>query len=379
MTIPVSLATNEWLGGTNYFRNLCLATNKYSRGRFRLTILTDNVVAFEGVSGEFAHIQRCEEVHWRAGIGSFMSKLSKKWGGADYSLLRKIEATGTDLISHNHAGRQRGMPTLPWIPDFQHKYLPELFQRNDLRTREKLEEITKYFGQVLLSSRSAEQDFNATVNNSKTVRTFVLRFATGQARHMPRTEVEARCRKYDLPKHFFLVANQFWVHKNHAVLIDALRALASDAQIVCTGVVTDPRHPAHVPELMDRARALAVHERFKILGAIPYDDVTALMHKAVAIINPSLFEGWNTAVEEARSLGKRTVLSAIPAHIEQAPPDAVYFSPKNPVELASALQLVLDQYNDEREELRRHTARVTVPVKQEEFVDQYCKIISEAV
>lgn len=44
-----------------------------------------------------------------------------------------------------------------------------------------------------------------------------------------------------------------------------------------------------------------------------------LMKHAIAIINPSLFEGGSTTVEEAKSLLKVIILSGIPVHREQNP------------------------------------------------------------
>lgn len=56
----------------------------------------------------------------------------------------------------------------------------------------------------------------------------------------------------------------------------------------------------------------------KLQGGVAYADVYALMRFSVRVINPSLFEGWSSAVEECKSVGKRLVLSGIPVHREQA-------------------------------------------------------------
>jgi glycosyltransferase involved in cell wall biosynthesis len=54
-------------------------------------------------------------------------------------------------------------------------------------------------------------------------------------------------------------------------------------------------------------------------------------------INPSLFEGWSTTVEEAKALGKFIILSDIKVHREQNPKDAVYFNAKDSVDLVEKM------------------------------------------
>jgi hypothetical protein len=58
----------------------------------------------------------------------------------------------------------------------------------------------------------------------------------------------------------------------------------------------------------------------------------------MAVINPSLFEGWSSTVEECKSIGKNMILSDIPIHKEQNPPDSLYFEPNNAEALSKLLQ-----------------------------------------
>ena len=61
------------------------------------------------------------------------------------------------------------------------------------------------------------------------------------------------------------------------------------------------------------------------------------MRSSVAVINPSLVEGWSTSVEEAKSLRVPLVLSNIPVHREQAIRDAIFFDPHSAAAAAAAL------------------------------------------
>ncbi|MEA3273354.1 MAG: glycosyl transferase, partial [Patescibacteria group bacterium] len=61
------------------------------------------------------------------------------------------------------------------------------------------------------------------------------------------------------------------------------------------------------------------------------------MRHCVSVINPSLFEGWSSTVEEAKSIGKNLILSDLAVHREQNPPNSIYFNPHNPRDLANKL------------------------------------------
>ena len=89
-----------------------------------------------------------------------------------------------------------------------------------------------------------------------------------------------------------------------------------------------------------------------ILGMVPYADVQSLSEAAWAYINPSLFEGWSTTVEEAKYRGKPILLSNLKVHREQAPKKGVYFNPMDPDELAEKMWNMWNREPMKEEEVR---------------------------
>ena len=67
------------------------------------------------------------------------------------------------------------------------------------------------------------------------------------------------------------------------------------------------------------------------------------MRKSLAIIQPSLFEGWSTIVEEARSIGKTIILSDLDVHKEQNFSKSIFFKRDSYKDLSSKL---LNTYKD---------------------------------
>jgi glycosyltransferase involved in cell wall biosynthesis len=130
---------------------------------------------------------------------------------------------------------------------------------------------------------------------------------------------------------------------------------------------------------MARARQLGIEDAFRSLGVVPYLDLVVLMKESVAIINPSLFEGWSTTVEEAKSMGKAVILSDIPVHREQAPPRGIYFNPHDSAELARTLWKVWNAWDAETESQSNIQAAHDLSTRRDAFATKYERIVLELV
>ena len=215
-----------------------------------------------------------------------------------------------------------------WIPDFQHKYLPQFFSKKEIKSRDhSFNRISNEAKKVAFSSQVALDDFKKFYPNSA-VLTYVLRFSSFPDPTWYQQDPAQVQLQYNLPEKYFLVCNQFWKHKNHKIIVDALIVLKNkgiEPIIVCTGALVDTRFPEYVTELIGYIHEHSLESQFVFLGLIPRNDQIQLMRRALCIIQPSLFEGWSTVVEDARLLGKTIILSDIPVHQEQAPLHGLFF------------------------------------------------------
>ena len=112
---------------------------------------------------------------------------------------------------------------------------------------------------------------------------------------------------------------------------------------------------------------------------VPYEHVTALSRDSAAQINPSLFEGWSTTVEEAKSMGKRILLSRIPVHVEQDPPGGEYFDPHDPDELAALMEEAFTREDPEGDRRLADEARGALPGRRRRFVAEYEEAVVRTV
>ncbi len=108
--------------------------------------------------------------------------------------------------------------------------------------------------------------------------------------------------------------------------------------LVITGNLTDRRNPSYINDFFLKLASSGIHNHVFCFGMIPHDHVYALIRQSRFVLNPSLFEGWSTTVEETKSVGKRMLLSDLDVHKEQNPPNSNYFMVNDSEDLA--LQMI---------------------------------------
>jgi len=261
--------------------------------------------------------------------------------------------------------------------------MPQFFSSAEIRQRNRsYARAADAYTRLILSSEDAKRDL-AVFRESAAEKARVLPFlSTTDGNTEGGTSRAHLLERYGLPQSYFLVPNQFWAHKNHAVLIETValaRAQGHPMCIVNTGSTIDSRNPDHFSRLLKRVREAGCENDFKVLGLIPGADLAMLMRYSVAIINPSLFEGWSTSVEEAKSIGKTIILSDIPVHREQDPPFGIFFAPDSSEALASILWEVLSSHSETLDDERFAAATANLPLRMSAFRQKYEQIIAEAV
>jgi len=330
----------NWLGGLYYTVNLIRALRVLPKGdQPEIVVLLPS----EDLADEFADIASPVNIHVvpRQESGDPQSPPENQ------RLVQLLADEGIDVVFPCMRSMQAEFPTpwLPWVPDLQHKYLPEYFSTTERAQRDQeFIRIATDAALVVLSSQCAVNDFDEAYPGYRE-KLRVLHFATVPLPEWFDDDAKGTVRRYGLPDRYLMLPNQFWAHKNHRVAFEAieiLRRQGVDVHLVCTGRTEDPRRPEHATKLREFIKDNELSDAIHILGLLPRLDQIQLMRAAVAIVQPSLFEGWSTVVEDARALGKRVFLSDIPVHREQQPPGAIYFQPDAPNTLAKGIAEVWD-------------------------------------
>lgn len=336
----------NWIGGTYYIQNLinALATIEDSRKPVVCVIVSQKNRITEllaAISYPYLHVIDCNRR--KNIVFRLLNKASSVLTGKRcFSWFRPGDFEGIECIFPS--GEDERLYKIPreiqWIPDFQEHYLPEFFSEEEVTGRKKAHaDIANTSKFLVFSSSTAQRDFNRFYPGSSCEQ-FVMRFAASNRVDRSATDVIG---KYSIPDRFFICSNQFWAHKNHITVFRALSELRlsnPDIHVVFTGKQTDYRNSELFPTLMKLAAELGIQDAIHVLGFIDRQDQLELMRRAIAVIQPSLFEGWSTVLEDAKSLNIPIISSSLPVHLEQLAdyPEFLLFDSNDDHELAECMR-----------------------------------------
>lgn len=372
-------ASNSWIGGLNYYKNLFIAISKVENPKLLPLIDSTNELPEElkRLAHECDVLSKKEFKYYIKWILNHLFKKSYK--------LNNIKKIYLNYSLSSHCPRISRKPNIQWIPDFQHIYLPELFSKEECINRNKsFYKIAKDSDIVLLSSEDAKNDFIKCFPQYKS-KARVLHFVSYFSRNLYKETDDLNVflkKKFNLPEKYFYLPNQFWKHKNHLSVFKAVALLKKqgvDIHVVCTGNTNDYRNPEYYKDLLQFITDENIQNNIHILGIVDYKEVVYLLRYSLAVIQPSLFEGWSSIIEEAKSIGKNCILSNINVHREQEPEESIYFDPLNIKSLAEILKNNYEKLHPGPNLLLEEKARKAMEQRIKEFGQTYQKYVLELV
>lgn len=234
-----------------------------------------------------------------------------------------------------------GIKGIQWIPDLQHKYYPDFFSVEEIVKRDT--EYEKSDEPLVLSSLDSLKSYNLFYTQRDSYVVHFVSYIKNEIYNLGNGKEKIILRRLGLnASNYICISNQFWQHKNHIVVLKAIEILSEknpdfEFKFVFTGEPKDYRNLDYYNQLMRLFNKDEIKSRTKVLGFMNRMDQLAIMKNAKFIIQPSLFEGWGTVVEDAKVLDKLILLSDIPVHHEQMNENCILFNPYNPEELADKI------------------------------------------
>jgi len=234
------------------------------------------------------------------------------------------------------------LKAIGWIPDFQHLHLSTLYSQAQIAQMNRdFGTLAQRSARMLFSSEDCRRDF-ATAYPGLAGKARVASFPSLFAFEPPPPPAEDVREKYHLPERFLLIINQFWRHKNHRIVPEALAILRQrglEITAVMAGLPADHRDRQNeaLSETLQAAARGHVWPQCLVLGRVPREDLMALLQTATAIVQPSRFEGWNTTVQDAKAVGCPVFASDLAVHREQCPDALGFFPVDDPAKLADLI------------------------------------------
>lgn len=299
---------------------------------------------------------------------------------------------GIDLLFSLHAttaGPDSLLPFIAPIHDLQHRIQPEFPEVSAGGIAEAREatfrRICRYATLVLVDSDAGRNDvlrYYGDLIDGDRIRVLPY-FPPARRVPSPGPKDIARVRsRYSLPERFFFYPAQFWKHKNHRLIVEALALLektkGEQLHVVFAGTYTERERARNFLETMALAENLGVLARVHYLGFVPDRDIPALYTLSAGLVMPTFFGPTNMPPLEAWSFGRPVIITGLPSIRAQLGDGALYIDPREPASLAQAM-LALWHNDALAEKLVANGAQRLALYSYEDFANVVRTILDEGV
>lgn len=244
---------------------------------------------------------------------------------------------------NNLQPRIHDRPTVAILHDIQEQYFPQFFSPGDLEARREIyPEICRAATTLVTISEFCKQSIVEKFNIDP-AKIEVVYNAPQRALVARDPSDRGVWRDAPLPERFVFYPANFYPHKNHAVLLDAIRILRERRSpnvpdVVFTGFEVDGG-----PRIHDEIRRRGLSDICRVLPKVDEDALRHLYTTARALVMPTLFEGFGMPAVEALACGCPFIAADIPALREVAGDAAAYFDPADPHALADHIDRFVAQ------------------------------------
>jgi len=146
-------------------------------------------------------------------------------------------------------------------------------------------------------------------------------------------------KRYGIEGDYLLYVGDVDWRKNLDRVLDAFASVPSSVSLVLAGKKAITHPPLH-----DLIRRLGIEKRVILTGFVPDDDLPLLYGHALALLFPSLYEGFGLPVAEAMACGCPVVTSNVSSLPEVAGDAALLVDPGSVAEIAAATQRIISDH-----------------------------------
>jgi len=273
------------------------------------------------------------------------------YNSTEGSLQKTLSKIKADVVMPLMAS-PKGTITTPWVGgiyDLQYKFYPDFFPGMNFEERDNvMKQMLDSAKVILTNSKNTKNDINKFFASCQS-KIISMPIATMPEKNWFPCDFKTVKHKYALPKKYFLISNQLWIHKSHITAFRALKKLISKTSnppsIVCTGVNHDVRFPKHFEKIKKEIENLGIEKQIHFLGYIPKKDQIAIMQNSIALIQPTLFEGGpgGGSTQNAIAVGTPAIISDIPVNKEVESELVTFFKAGDENDLAEKMLASLNK------------------------------------
>ncbi|MGM3307622.1 glycosyltransferase family 4 protein [Anabaena sp. WFMT] len=164
---------------------------------------------------------------------------------------------------------------------------------------------------------------------------------TSKITPIPLAHDRTHFRLLNLPtSNYFLYIGRQDPYKNLQRLITSFAALPNerDYELWLAG----PTDKRYTPLLQAQVEELGITHRVKFLNYVPYSELPKIINQAIALVFPSLWEGFGFPVLEAMACGTPVITSNVSSLPEVAGDAAILINPHHAGEITEAMQAIIN-------------------------------------
>lgn len=280
----------------------------------------------------FFHLYRLENF-----ITRFKArKRAKIFNNYDLDLLLFLGSSELSLFTK--------IPSVVIIHDLNHKLakeFPEMSGKGQWSKREYVfKRIDKNAFKIYVDSEVGKED-TVRLYNIDPKKIVILRPLPPPyiKNEVTKQELDNVVKKYNLPEKFLFYPAQFWPHKNHFNLIQAVKELKDKEIIVPLVFVGSAKELwGEYKRIVDYVEKFNLKNQIYFLGYAPVEDISPLYKLATGLIMP-VYVGWTyVPIVEAWAMECPIIYSKTRGCPEQAGNSALYVDPYKPEDIAEKIK-----------------------------------------
>lgn len=338
-------------GGFNQALNALLQMQRICKGRFEFEVFTtksENVAHLEklGITAVYFHFAIIDKLLARLSLNVWWQTIQvrlKLLGPFEKKLLEH----GCDLVYFvSPSGKSSALQRINYIItvwDLCHRDMPEFPEVRDFSqffARERY--CQNYLSPAVVVLADSVQLAEAISRRYGLDRERLLPMPFAPAPFLEAAIVTGRdevLKKYGLVAGYFFYPAQFWAHKNHIRILEALLILKENG-IRFTVVFAGGDH-GNRSYVEDFANQHNLNDQVRFLGFVAAEDMRGLYEGCKAVVMPTYFGPTNLPPLEAWMVGKPLIYPL--QFAAQAGNAAILIDPDDAYDLASAMKACLDK------------------------------------
>lgn len=140
--------------------------------------------------------------------------------------------------------------------------------------------------------------------------------------------------KKEIPNPFILCLGSLYPHKNLSLVLDAMSDFPTLNLVIVSG------RSIFANAFLSQVERRGIRDRVHMLGHIPDEQIVSLFQQTVALVFPSLSEGFGLPGLEAMAVGAPVLASDIPVFHEVYRDGALFFDPHSKRSLVNAITAI---------------------------------------